>query len=1310
MNERVVNQTGARPIYIERNEGKIYVGNRYTEDPVAAFRNGSYELLDYPPTIDPAIHRDEVDMILEWIEKTSDKGDSDRLALLYGKAGIGKSIVMHDLLVNLQSRNDYLIFGLKSDQIEFVDTDELSHKIHLDEPIECIIKNVAPNYHRVVLLIDQIDALSLSLSSNRTPLRSLLKVIGQLRFIPNVRIIISCRPYDMEYDPLLDNLKIKNKWELKELSSNQVQQTLKENHCNERLSNRLLLFLGNPLHLYLFLKVRAYGQLTDPLATDLLYHQLWRKYVNDNSVRKVSKENLLSLLDALVTKMYQRQELSVHIREFETGYDAELNYLFSQGLLTITKNGQVQFFHQTLFDYVYARRFTERGDNLLDVLRNQHQGLFVRAAVKSILTFLREQNPSEYIQILRQLLFAKFENGKPIYRYHIQSLALSTMAYFEAPITQEVNMISKDVFADNTFMGVIFESVHNVNWFNAIWTVIENKGGWKKLSDDYKEKVIIMCRQTIQADGEVVLNKLDTVLDFNDENDCRYLDNILHLYNLNCKSIKLVSLYKKISKNKNQLEYTRLLENILVDDPVFVCNELKENIKQQLAVDEDGYFRRLTINHDIERIYKRLLETHKAIGIQLLADILDCVYDVTDIKIDGSEIHISTEFISFQRHTIRHIGSNVVEDITNILIDEFLENARSKQTGNFLKSFSQSNHGGIVFIALYVYTLRPDLFKENVYEIITQRNVLSNAPAWVEYQAVEALKVTFPLMNNEQKIAVINRILSINDIEEKVCRNGCAYQVRIQYGHPILDIDIHKGVALEVIPLSELKRLSWTAYQERQRIDRKFNELRLKNDMPCHTSVHSGWTSLKKEQGEKMSLETWLNSMLIYNTNESMDWERPTLNGQCQLFRNVVSRDPDKYIGFINQIIADERIPLCYPQSGMQGLLEAGRLDEAMLVLHGILNVIKNDVSSTYRGFSIHSLLFSLGDVVKYDVIPEIVIRLLCNTLINAEEPADDIHQNDKDIYNVGINQVRGNAGYMLVKCANDEKYKEIVFKTIEKVATSASVYTRAAILLNMAVLNNADQDRNVSLFKSLMHDYNPRLMAMPVHNYNPLVYFVNYALDELFAFFQRASECPECYSQQVIILWLAWTHNNRDQRIKVLLDKMCDTNEAARISLLKFFSGLACVDEDAVYYILHFMEPQFDSATMGEELDHLFYHIDKWPEEIQVRITEAYLRSSLCRHQIRAFVKFLGSFAVKAPVHTLKWLEQILALNAPQDYFAWNEVVEVVIQAYNGIKSFNDKCDQKILERAMDLIDAIMQNPSNKYLISNFINKLDNE
>ena len=53
----------------------------------------------------------------------------------------------------------------------------------------------------------------------------------------------------------------------------------------------------------------------------------------DDSIRKVNKEQLLALFDKLVTTMYKRQELSVHIREFETGFSAELQYLFTSELL-----------------------------------------------------------------------------------------------------------------------------------------------------------------------------------------------------------------------------------------------------------------------------------------------------------------------------------------------------------------------------------------------------------------------------------------------------------------------------------------------------------------------------------------------------------------------------------------------------------------------------------------------------------------------------------------------------------------------------------------------------------------------------------------------------------------------------------------------------------------------------------------------------------------------------------------------------------------------------------------------------------------
>ena len=475
-------------------------------------------------------------------------------------------------------------------------------------------------------------------------------------------------------------------------------------------------------------------------------------------------------------------------------------------------------------------------------------------------------------------------------------------------------------------------------------------------------------------------------------------------------------------------------------------------------------------------------------------------------------------------------------------------------------------------------------------------------------------------------------------------------------------------------------------------------------------STHVGWTSLKEEQGLKMSCDLWLNSMLKYNTDPH-DWEKPSLTGQCGLFRSVVSKDPDKFIDLISQTVRDVRIQLSYPISGMQGLLDAGRVDDAMHVLKEILNVIYNDINTTVRGFSLHTLLFALNDIPKKEHVPETAFELFCNALINCKEPDEDRHQEDKDVHNVGVNQPRGNAGYMLVECAHEKKYKEAIFSTIESIVGTASVYTRAAILLNMAALNLLDKNRNVELFKRLMYDYNPRLMALPVHNYNPLVYFVNYAVDELMDFFSHAVDIPECYEEQVVILWLAWSHNDRDDRIKAFLDKICDTSQEARISLLNFLGTIEKdVNDDAIYYILHFMESQFDTPEMGEAFDNLFHHIDKWPDNIQLKITEEYVYSPLSKHQIRTFIGYLGGYAIKNPVLTLKWLELILEADIPDDFYIWNRIVDVVIQSYNGIKSFNDSSYQEILDHAMDLIDTIMQNPSNKNLISNFINKLDNE
>lgn len=1314
MPEKIINQFGEKSLYIERNQGNVYLANNYTRDSALAFSRGSDELLGYTPAICPEIPRQEVDSIQEWIECKSDTTDrSARLALLYGKAGIGKSIVMHKLLEHLQRREDYLVLGIKSDLVEFANIADLQGKLYLARPIEDVIQEEASKLKRVVLLVDQIDALSLSLSANRTPLRSLLSLIRRLANIPHVRVVISCRPYDLEYDPELQNLKVKNRWQLKELSQEQVLQTLRSNGYNESIDDRLINFLGNPLHLYLFLKVRTEERLTDPLSINLLYHQLWSKCINNASTYSVSKASLLSLLDTLVDTMYQRQELSIHIREFETQYEQELRYLLTNDLLIESRNRQIQFFNQTLFDYVYARRFLEKGKSLLDELKGQHQGLFIRAAVKSILIFLREQTPKEYLCTLDQLLHSQEDNGLSTFRFHLKSLALQTLANFETPLRSELDFISRKIYPNSMYMELVFNSVYTLNWFHTIWEIIDNKGGWKELSKSYRELAITMCRRVLSRDIDSVLDRLNTELNFDDEEDRKHLKHVLNFYELNYSGDKFVELYLKLAKGRNPLQYTNLLSSSIQGNPTFVCAELKENIRLQLQENKGTFFPKISVSFDVGKLYKKLLKEYYSLAIDFLFDVLTLIYEATSYEIEeNDDIRHSLTFSNFDRRIKDGFHYNFVEYVMNILIDTLLEHIEDKETSQYILQLSKSRYGGFVFIALYIYTSHPELFKDNLCELICQREVLANAPSWVEYQAIEALKASFVYLNEMQKRSIIDRILTIHDQSEyrlnKEKEEWCK-----KFGHPFLDIDLHRGIALKSIPLRELRRISWKAYLERLRIERKFHPKRLENCQPNRISTHMGAPSLTQEQGLKMSPKAWLNSMRKYvNERESANWEVPTLSKQCSLFRKVVIQAPDKFIDVIKQITYDELIPLAYAQAGLEGLIQAGRIDDAVCVLEHVLIAVNHDINSDHRGFCIRSLLFALDNIVEQDDIPELVIQLLCQTLLEAKESKLEKYQKDGDPITIGINQPRGQAGHLLVRCAReDSRYKENIFSAIEAVADSASVYTRAEILEEMAYLNLLDQHRNVRLFKNLMYDYDPRLMALPIHSYNPLVYFVNYALEELMDLFHHAVECYNCYPQQIIILFLAWSHNNRDERIKEMLDTMCNASQEARLSLLYFLSSLdKDINKDALLYIQSLMMSQFGSSELAIAFDQMFYHIDQWPREYQEKIIDTYINTLFFRYQIHGLIHFLAGYSIKYPEQTLRWLEKILLSSPYIEDYIWNQIVEVIIQAYNSIKAFNQPDYQDALEYAMDLIDMIMQHPSSRDMIFDFMNKLDNE
>ena len=92
-----------------------------------------------------------------------------------------------------------------------------------------------------------------------------------------------------------------------------------------------------------------------------------------------------------------------------------------------------------------------------------------------------------------------------------------------------------------------------------------------------------------------------------------------------------------------------------------------------------------------------------------------------------------------------------------------------------------------------------------------------------------------------------------------------------------------------------------------------------------------------------------------------------------------------------------------------------------------------------------------------------------------------------------------------------------------------------------------------------------------------------------------------------------------------------------------------------------------------------------------------------------RDFIAYIGTLAITAPSISLKWLGKTVAVarDIIQDTFTSSKVIEILLQAYNGLSEFGTKTPD--LEFAMDLLDQILSEKNHDVRLDMFLYKLDN-
>ena len=372
---------------------------------------------------DSHIDRKETKELLEWVHiEQEPKDENKRITLLLGAAGSGKSVIMKDVLLALQKEQKCEVIALKSDIIYDDEGDKsLDERANLGKSIKQYIEESAKK-QRMVLLIDQVDALSVVLSSHRKPLAEIMSLVTAASKIENVRIIMSCRQYDFYYDQSFAELQTSNKVFVEGLSDDEVLWVLKENGMpTENIPTELMRLLKNPLHLSLYYIINSTITQKKIRTLSDLYSCLWDKMLNSYSGKP---KDIVEFLWTFAYNLYTRQTLSLHPSLIPSEWYHVGNFLQSNGFI-VKNNGVWQFMHQTLFDYVFARLFFEKHQTLNDIFKDQHQGLFVRNQLKQVLDYQRATDPRGFIRNVRTILFEKEPDGfKYLYRFHIRHLVL----------------------------------------------------------------------------------------------------------------------------------------------------------------------------------------------------------------------------------------------------------------------------------------------------------------------------------------------------------------------------------------------------------------------------------------------------------------------------------------------------------------------------------------------------------------------------------------------------------------------------------------------------------------------------------------------------------------------------------------------------------------------------------------------------------------------------------------------------------------------------------------------------------------------
>ncbi|MGA9349326.1 MAG: ATP-binding protein [Anaerolineae bacterium] len=1044
---------------------------------LAAICQTGAELRSYPNDI-AGIHieRSEVAQIVDWALKAE---PNERLGMLLDQPGGGKTVVMRDVLEHLEAA-DVPVLAIKADTLSGIKTRaDLADRLGLPALVEECARHLATEGPFVVVL-DQLDALSLALSRDQTTLDMMLSTLARLRDINGVRIVASCRTFDLNNDPRLSTIKVDRKFQLQPLDDSQVNQVLQAIGIDPaRLLPAHRVLLRVPLHLSVYAQVVA-GDTPKHSSESFrtlqeLYEALWRKRIDTAPPDTPAPAERIAAIYRLVEAMQGSRQLTVPVGVLDE-HPEVANYLERVGFIR-RERGNWLFFHQTLFDYCYARRFVAQGKSLSQEILGGPQGLFERSQMVQVLAYLRGVNEAEYRRGLTNLLFA---DGL---RVHLRLLLIGWFGSLPSVTADELR-IARRLMRDADDRARFLQAAGgNEDWFE----MLNNEVLPPLLHADDREldRVVIPYLSTlIQRRTDAVLTHLCPYLGQSEARDAHIAFCLSRMDNW--QSDQALDVLCDLLHRGRAAGWERsCLHNLAKSNPAAGCRALRAYLDYRLddllaqseRSDRFSWNQKLLGEHAIGRVMEPAVQgCPDEVIAHLLPWFVRAVVVLTEPH-DRDDYYPSDPIFAWSWYG-EHISEGAVFAIR---IAEALQHSAHTQPANFraiATELAAIESLAVQRVLAQAYLADPETYADDIFEyLVADRRRLNLGDLEdSHYDSYRLYDAAFRHVDVEHRAFLEQLILGWQPTwEQRSLRHRGLTQLRFL-----------KSVTPDL--------LSETARRRLQELERKFPNLEL--HPPQGIQFGGVGPPIEQAAQAKMSDEAWLGAMRKYDDSTAWDAPRedPLKGGVVELSRSFaeqVKQDPERFCRLAQCF--DETISLYYVAAAISGLADSDAPAEWVFNLarqfalriegefrRGVCRALEKRGEA---GVS-DDLLDVMTDWGLHDPDPtEEAWRILAD----SGEPyyGGDPHSH-------GINTNRGAAVRAICRCALARRPPQVerVFCLLEQAAEDPSTAVRACVVESLGPLLNEDANRALTVFESTL-DGHPRLLQSPLlHRFLHCTYY----------------------------------------------------------------------------------------------------------------------------------------------------------------------------------------------------------------------------